>query len=140
MKQTDQLVHTIELAESIIGLRKDGIMHLYYKPHTEITMAYQDRQLKVMMEISGGKKRPAIYEAGEYVTVGREAREYAIELEKVTPTLCKVVYVETLAHKIISEFYYKFNKPKQPYRVFTDFDAGIEWLLKKEKELSAENM
>lgn len=140
MKQTDQLVHTIELPESIIGLRKDGIMHLYYKPHTEITMDYQDRQLKVMMEISGGIKRPAIYEAGEYVTVGREAREHAIELEKITPTLCKVVYVETLAHKIISEFYYKFNKPKQPYRVFTDFDAGIEWLLKKAKELSAENM
>ena len=139
MKQTDQLVHTIELAESIIGLRKDGIIHFYYKPHTEITMAYQDRQLEAILEIAGGKKRPAIYEAAEYVTVGREAREHAIELEKITPTLCIVVYVESLAHKIIAEFYYKFNKPKQPYRVFSDFDAGIEWLLQKAKELSPES-
>jgi hypothetical protein len=135
MTQPDQLIQKIELPESIIGLRKDGILHFYYKPHTEITIEYQLRQLEVMMQITGGKKHPAIYEAGDYVTVGSEARAHAIELEERTPTLCKVVYVRNLAHKIIAEFFYKFNKPKQPYKVFTDFQEGINWLLKKRDEL-----
>jgi hypothetical protein len=135
MTQTDQLIQKIELPESIIGLRKDGILHVYIKPHIEITIDYQLRQLEVFNQITGGKPHPAIYEAGEYVTVGSEARDHAITLESKTPTLCKVVYVKSLAHKIIAEFYYKFNKPRQPYKVFSDFDAGIQWLLKTKMEL-----
>lgn len=135
MTQADQLIQKIELPESIIGLRKDGILHMYYKPHMEITPEYQLRQLAVMLEITKGKKHPAIYEAGEYVTVGSEAREHAIKIESETPTLCKVVFVKTLAHKIIAEFYYKFNKPKQPYKVFSDFNEGIKWLHETKKEI-----
>jgi hypothetical protein len=135
MTQADQLIQKIELPESIIGLRKDGILHIYIKPHAEITIDYQLRQLDVFNQITQGKPHPAIYEAGEYVTVGSEARDHAITIEAKTPTLCKVVYVNSLAHKIIAEFYYKFNKPKQPYKVFSDFKAGIEWLIQTRNEM-----
>jgi hypothetical protein len=135
MKQADQLVQKIELAESIIGLRKDGILHVYFRPHAEITVEYQLQQLEVLMQITGGKKHPAIYEADEYVTVGSAARDHAIELESRMPILCNVVFVKSLAHKIISEFYYKFNKPKKPYKVFSDFEEGIAWLNKTRREL-----
>lgn len=137
MKQPEQIIHKIELPESVIGLRKDGIVHVYIKPHTEITSEYQGRQLKVLQEITNGKPFPAIYEAGEYVTVGKDARDNAIRLESLTPTICKVVYVTNLAHKMISEFYYKFNKPVQPYRVFSDFDEGIAWLKKTRAEIES---
>jgi hypothetical protein len=130
MQQPEQIIHKVELPESIIGLRKDGIVHIYFKAHTEITMDYQERQLKVLQEITNGKPFPAIYEADEYVTVGKDARDHAITLEPQTPTLCKVVYVTNLAHKIISEFYFRFNKPSQPFRVFSDFEEGIQWLRK----------
>jgi hypothetical protein len=137
MTQADQLVHSIELPESIIGLRKDGIVHVFIKPFMEITTEYQERQLAVLNEITGNKKHPTIYEAGENVTVGTETRTNAKILEAITPTLCKVVFVRTLAHKLISEFYYKFNKPEQPYKVFTDFEAGIKWLLETKKQLES---
>lgn len=137
MTQADQLIQKIELPESIIGLRKDGILHFYYKPNVEITIEYQLRQLEVMLQIAGDQKYPALYEAGEYVTVSTEARENAIKIESQTPILCKVVYVRSLAHKIIAEFYYKFNKPKQPYKVFSDFDEGIQWLHETRREIDA---
>lgn len=137
MQQPDQIIRKIDLPESVIGLRKDGIVHVFYKAHTEITIEYQERQLKVFREITNGKPFPAIYEADEYVTVGKEARENAIRLEPLTPTLCKVVYVTNLAHKIISEFYFKFNKPAQPFRVFSSFEDGIAWLRKTAEYLSS---
>lgn len=135
MTQTDQLVHNIELPESIIGLRRDGIVHVYFKPFMEISIEYQSRQLKALIEITGGIKHPIIYEAGENVTVGSDARTNGKKLESISPTLCKVVFVKTLAHKLISEFYYKFNKPEQPYKVFSDFDEGIKWLHETKKEI-----
>ncbi len=135
MTQSEQLVHTIELPESIIGLRKDGIVHVYYKPLTEISLEYQDRQLAAFNEISKGKKFAVIFEAGENVTIGSDARAYAASLESVSPTLCKVVFVKTLAHRLMAEFYYKFNKPKRPYKVFKDFEEGIKWLLETKRLL-----
>lgn len=135
MKQTDQLIRTIEMEESIIGLRKDGIMHLHYKPYAEITVEQQGRQLMAMKELCGGKKRPMIYQAAEYVTVGREARENAIAREEETPILCNVVYVQSLAHKMIADFYYRFNKPRQPYKVVSEFAEGIRWLLQISREI-----
>lgn len=137
MTQSDQVVHSIELPESIIGLRRDGIVHVYYKPHTEISSEYQGRQLAAFNETGKGKKFAVIYEAGENVTAGTEVRANGARLEGVMPTLCKVVYVQTLAHQLIAEFYYKFNKPKQPYKVFKDFDEGIQWLLETKKQLDA---
>lgn len=137
MQQPEQIIHKVELPESVIGLRKDGIVHIFFRAHSEITPEYQDRQLKIFQEITNGKPFPAIYEADEYVTVGKDAREHAIRLEPLTPTLCKVVYVTNLAHKIISEFYFKFNKPSQPYRVFSDFEEGIAWLKKTAEYLSS---
>ncbi|HTF02954.1 MAG TPA: hypothetical protein VK826_02980 [Bacteroidia bacterium] len=135
MTQAEQLVRKIEFAESIVGIRKDGILHVYIKPHVEITPEYQDKQLLALIDLSGGTKHPAIYEAAEYVTVGSDARNHAAALEEKTPTLCKVVFVTNLAHKIIAEFYFKFNKPKQPYKVFSNFQEGIDWLIKTRDEL-----
>lgn len=133
MKQVVEIVTSIELPESITGLRKDGIVHVYIKPFVEITCEYQARHLIVLNEITEGKKLPMIYEAGESATVGIEARENAIRLENSTPVLCTAIYVQNLAHKLISEFYYRFNKPERPYKVFSDFDAGIRWLLETQR-------
>lgn len=137
MIQKDQLVREMETGEAIVGLRKDGIVHVYYKPGIEITVTIQEKMLVIYNEITGRKKSLFIYEAGENVTVNKEARENAIIMESSTPTKASAVYVTNLAHKIIAEFYYKFNKPLQPYKVVTDFDAGIKWLLEKGKELDA---
>lgn len=135
MKQEEKLVHRIEIDEAIVGLRADGIIHVYYKPHTEINIPLQEKMLNILDEITNGVKTSVIYQAGEYCTVTKEAREYAIAIEHLSPTRASVVYVKNLAQRMIAEFYYKFNKPKQPYKVVSDFDEGIKWLLGVEKEI-----
>lgn len=137
MKQQDRLLRSIEIEEAIVGLRKDGIIHVYYKPRTEITVDLQARMMDVLNDITAKQRRPVIYQAGENCTVTKDARENAIRTEHLAPTMASVVYVNNLAHKIIAEFYYKFNKPKQPYKVVSDFDEGIEWLLEVEKEINS---
>lgn len=134
MKQVDQLVRKFDFTEAVVGIRKDGIVHVYYKPGTEITVTLQKKMLVIFNEITEGIKHPFIFEAAEYCTVTKEARDNAIVMEDQTPIRITAVYVTNLAHRIIAEFYYKFNRPKQPYKVVSDFNDGIEWLLKMKSE------
>lgn len=134
MKHEEKLVRRIEINEAIVGLREDGIVHVYYRPHTEINIDLQEKLLDVLQDITGGVKTAIIYQAGEYCTVTKDARENAIAIEHLSPTRASVVYVKNLAQRMIAEFYYKFNKPKQPYKVVSDFDEGIKWLLEVERE------
>ena len=134
MKAPHEIIQKIENEFAIVGLRKDGIIHVYYKPNTEITVPVQITMLAVFNEITGSKKSLFIFEAAEYVTVNKEARDNAIVMESITPTAATVVFASNLAHKIIAEFYYKFNKPTQPYKVVTEFDDGVKWLLELSKK------
>jgi hypothetical protein len=137
MKEQERIVAKIENDFAIAGKRDDGIIHVYFKPHTEITVTVQEIMLVVYNELTGGRKMPFIFQAGEYCTINKEARENANKLEPLSPTKASVVYVNTLAHKLIAEFYYKFNKPVQPYKVVWEFSEGIRWLLEVDKEIDA---
>lgn len=128
MHQKELLEKVIEIDEAIIGLRKDGIGHVYFKPGMELTIAIQYKLLDCYNEITGGIKTPFIFEAGEYVNVTSEARDNATHLEAIAPLSATVVVVNNLAYKLIADFYYKFNRPKQPYKVVSSFNDGIAWL------------
>lgn len=139
MKEQDQLIRKIENDFAIVGMRKDGIVHVYFKPHTELTVTVQEVLLVVYNEITGGEKHPFIFQAGEYCTISKDARENAGKIEHLSPAKASVVYVNTLAHKLIAEFYYKFNKPVQPYKVVSEFSDGIRWLIQVNREIDERN-
>lgn len=129
MKSEVNFVRKIVREQVIVGLRHDGIIHIYFMPNTEINLEFQAELLSILIEISGGEKSLIIYEGGEFISVTKEARENAIVIEDQTPTLASVVVVKNLAQKIIADFYYFVNRPKKPYKVFWDFDKGVDWLL-----------
>ena len=135
MEQKDQIVRLIENRYAITGLRRDGIVHVYYKTGVEINLELQLEMKAVFLDVTGGRKHPFIFQSGSDVTVTKEARDHAIEMELSTPINRTVVFVQNLAHKIIAEFYYKFNKPVNPYKVVSDFQEGIDWLLEVEQEI-----
>lgn len=137
MQHTDQLVKTLELPESIVGLRKDGIVHIHFKPGVEVTSEVQQQLLVTLNEFTGGIKHPLLYEAGENVTIDSESRATAKALEGKLPAICIAIYVQSLAHKLLAEFYYRFNKPQQRYKVFSDFGEAVKWLLETKRELEA---
>ncbi len=137
MNQENQLARRVENEHAVVGLRQDGIIHVYFKPHTELNVELQEIMLKIYNEITGGKQSLFIFEAGPYVVVTKEAREHTVDLEPRSPIKATVVYVNTLAYKLVAEFYYKFNKPLRPYKVTSDFQSGIDWLLQTEKEIDA---
>jgi hypothetical protein len=65
---------------------------------------------------------------GKYTNVSPEARELAAnkELSKNRTSLAFVT--DSLAHKLVVNFFIKFNRPSTPTKLFTDEEEAIRWL------------
>ncbi len=121
------IVNSIETDEIVVSLRTDGIVHVHIKADTQITLKTQDDMLVIYWQITK-IKRPFIFTGGEFVTVSKEARLNATIMESSTPVAASAIVVQNLAQRIIANYYYKFNKPKTPYRIFKDVDKAADWL------------
>lgn len=122
------IIEFIDHEKVTVSKRIDLIIHVSFKPNTEITIEFQDELVAMYNQLTEGKKSLFIFEGGEFVSITKEARENAITIEDNTPTRASAIVVRNLAQKIVADFYYKINKPKQPFKVFWSFDKAILWL------------
>lgn len=106
----------------------DGIIHVLYLDHAEITVEIKKEMHEIYMHITGGKKHPFVFGAAGSIWFTKEAREYASEIEPKQPFLAVAMFAPTLGYRLMAEFYGKFNKPIAPYRVFKDMEEAINWL------------
>lgn len=117
-----------EIEEALITEREDGIVHVHFKEGVEITVELQGRMLDIYNEMCGDIKKPFLYTASEYVTIGKEARDNSIVMEALYPGSASAVIATSVAYKLVANFYLLVNKPKSPYKVFNDEENAIEWL------------
>lgn len=128
MNSRELLLTTVETNEAIVGIRRDGIIHVYFKSGTVIDIKLQNQLLKIYNDLTKGKKSLFIFQGGPNCRLTKEARLNALKLDAIAPMAASVVCTLNWYQKIIAEFYYILNKPKQKYMVTRDFEKGVEWL------------
>lgn len=121
------VIKTVELSSLVGTLRSDGIAHIHLKENTHITLDVQSQMERAYNELTS-IKRPFIFTGDEFVSITSEARKNAVAMEMRVPIAVSAIVVNNLAQRIIADYYYKFNKPLMPYRVFTNKDKAITWL------------
>jgi hypothetical protein len=119
----------IEIKEAIIILRADGIMQVTYRKGVVIDVSLQAKIYELFEKICKGTKRPFLFSAFDNVSVTPEARNNAVEMEHLFPGSATAVLANSLAYKLIANFYLKVNRPKTPFKVFSDETKAVEWLL-----------
>jgi hypothetical protein len=122
------VIKEMETTTLIIRLRQDGIVHCTFKENSTLDIEQQLINLNSYIVITDNKKHPFLFDAREGVWVTKEARDNAITIEHLSPVCASAIVVKTLPYKLIANFYYKFNKPKNPYKVFNNEDDAVEWL------------
>ena len=128
MNQPEEILRQIVHEKVIVAMRHDGIVHVKFLSNTEINVEFQGILVEFYDQITYGKNACFIFEGGEFISITKEARENAIKMEKEALTLASAVVFNNLAQRILADFYYKVNKPSKPYKVFSSFEKGIEWL------------
>jgi len=122
-------IKTIEIEEAIITLKDNGIVYVYFKSGVVIDCDIQEKLLLSYREITKGKMQPFLFYADEQVSITKEARDNAIIIEDRAYATASAILVSNLAHRLIANFYLKFNKPKKPYKVFNRKKDAVNWLL-----------
>lgn len=125
-----------ETEEVIVSLRADGIVHVYIKANTHISVEVQERMLAAYWEITT-INRPFIFEADEFVSISKEARVNAQVIEERSPVSASALVITNLGQRIIADYYYRFNRPKRPLALFKSVEAALEWLKKQEMALDS---
>lgn len=128
---TEEALHTIteiDTIEANISLKSNGIMYVLFKDNCMLDIDLQLRMLDEYNKITNHKPTPFIFFAGDNVTVTKEARDNATLLEDRSPLCATAVVITSLAYKLIAEFYMKFNKPKNPYKIFKNEKDAVDWL------------
>lgn len=121
---TNHLIETDEVTIDLI----EGIAHVHFKDNFEMDVPAQLRLLEIYKKITLGKPTPFMFTAGEGVSITKEARDNATNLEDESPLIASAIVVNSTAYLLIAKFYFKFNKPKRPYKVFNNTGEAMNWL------------
>lgn len=117
-----------------VQLDEEGIMHVQFKAGEDVVM---DDMLPmhdwICEQLKGGKH--FVLTVPEYgSTVDPEVRSWARSDERVMHIGADALVVKTLAHKLLANFYIKYNKPEHPTRVFSDEETALSWLREMKSE------
>lgn len=117
-----------------VSLCSDGIIRVMIKKQADIDA----QQLKILFDafnqIVEGKAYAYIYYTEDMTSnFIDDGRAFAKREEFSFPKICNAVIVTRLAHKLIANFYLKFNKPHYPYKVFNDMNEAEKWCFEQIK-------
>ncbi|MBA3680204.1 MAG: hypothetical protein H0W73_03315 [Bacteroidetes bacterium] len=111
-----------------VTLLEDGIVENYIRSGIVVEAEDLEELKKISSEVVGNKPYVILVTSGELASVSKEARELSASKTFITNALAKAIVVDSIAKKIIGNFYLKVNKPYLQTRLFSDREKAILWL------------
>jgi hypothetical protein len=118
----------IELKHSIIILRDDGIIELHTNENHEYAIDDVIENVETFGLLTNGEKAPVLIIGGAFTSVSKEARGFMATHESLKYSLKEAFLLNSLAQKLLINFYIKFDKPLIPTKVFNQKQEAINWL------------
>ncbi len=119
----------IILPYSTIVFHENGLAEIKVEDYALIDIAECEEITAVFKSNIGENKVPVLHIVGKYSNATKEARDYMASDIGTSNSIAEAFVFTSLAHKIIGNFYLKFNKPKVPTQFFKTREEAIVWLL-----------
>lgn len=135
VKENSTLFQAKLIAEKVeFGVRfrlyGNRIFHATVPKYHKITREVVDAGYAFLNE-NGGGRFYNVYEFHSFSDADPEIREWAADSSGNHYTHTDAIVIGSLSHKIITDFYLRFNQPVKPTRVFFSLDKAIDWTLKE---------
>ncbi len=124
-----EITGKIILAHSEVFLRDDGIVEILIKESADIGIEECKEIIDAYRKLLENKKYPLLHIVEDYVNISKAAREYAASEEGLSFSKVEAFVINSLAHKMLANFYMKMNKPSVLTRFFRTKKEAEEWLL-----------
>jgi hypothetical protein len=111
-----------------LELRSDGILHSHTSSNLDFTINSLKKFNVLMGEMVNHQKVPLLITLDEFAIPPLETRVFWAKKESC-PYASADAYVATnFGHKLIGNFYLKFNKPGRPTKIFATKEEAVFWL------------
>jgi hypothetical protein len=109
-------------------LLSNGLIYLKFKHDQTINVQDRIDLAQAIEDLAAGQKRKVLIQTGERSSITPEARKLDINKRVESYVIKEALIITTLSVRISATFYYKFRKPKFPFKVFAKYDEALEWL------------
>jgi hypothetical protein len=125
----DQLVQ-IENRASVISLIDESIISIFIKPNLEFEIPDVDDVRNGVEQLRDGKSIKLLVDISENTTGVSEVREYGAKHGANKNAIASAYVTDSLAQKIVLNFYISLYRRDKPSRMFTNKKDAIDWLKK----------
>lgn len=125
-------VGDIELPWVTMRLFDNKVLYLRFKPfEDEIDLDMAKMHSQAVAKLLDGESAHFIVNfQGTHIVFSNQARDFFASDERHTVLRkSQAIAIDNLAHKIVANFYLRFNKPKCPTRIFEDLEEAFQWTL-----------
>ena len=122
------IIDKVELRASFLTLRSDGVMHIHMKGVEEVLADDLRDIVNALYTMGNGKKFLNMVTFQSFFIVDKETRKFGATEFVGKYTLADAIVVNSVALKLLINFYIAFNKPDRPTRMFENEAKAIEWL------------
>ncbi|MBL7884458.1 MAG: hypothetical protein JNL69_10350 [Bacteroidia bacterium] len=110
-------------------LYENGIIEIVWNTSIEIIEVEHLTQMQqAICDLGNGKKIPVFFTAHDFLQLSKEGAAYAASEQGVAYTLANAVLIDSLAKKLLFNFFLNFNKPIAPTKGFSSREEAFNWL------------
>lgn len=122
------ILKEIILPHTHLKLRSDGIVQISYPDNFSFTLKESIESVDAIGEITNGVPHLILKVPGKYTTVDKETREHVAKGDGARFSIAEAFIIDSLAHKLIANFYISVEKPQKPTKFFRDIPSAEVWL------------
>jgi hypothetical protein len=121
----EDIVHSNNLVQ--VTYRHDKIIHLHYLTD-DMTLENSKEILKFTRSHSPWKLSPILLTGGDFMSQEKESREFNGSDEVIQYCSAIAFISDSLAKKILANFFISINKDKVPMKFFKTEEEAFKWL------------
>lgn len=128
MTNSSEYIDFLDYEKFSFTLRKDGIVHYKMKANCLIMLPDVMKHFNVFKEKYAGQAFLNLYEFEENSEIDDEVRKWAADPSGNNFTIADAFVIQSMAQKMIGNFYLTFHKPVKPTKLFNNVEDALKWL------------
>ena len=126
-----QIIETVEFEKCVFYFRADKILIIHLKDNVRMEIEDAMEQHEYIKQKTDFLPLKTLVIPGRHASITPEVKEFSLTKESSDLVKCQAIVVQSLAHRLIATFILKLNKMPVRYKLFTNQEDGIDWLLKQ---------
>ncbi|WP_306642428.1 DUF7793 family protein [Sanyastnella coralliicola] len=119
---------TLDLGTAIVWFDRPDLVCVTVRNDQRMTVAEANQVIEWTTSISKGNKYKMLYIPEPGANISPELRDTLADPSRADRVIADAMVVANFPHRLLADFYLRFNKPAVPTKLFSNEEAARRWL------------